>query len=263
MGRTTKAFTLIELLVVMGIVVLLAGMASLSWKRLAASGRDSQAVTTLARCAAGVRSYALQYRVDTILAIEPPASASSKPRLRLFVHNPPIRGGQWSDRAFNRALNRFENMPGIAGIRVTASDRQGAEFYYVPELGEAALPAGVAAAPVNNDPLNTMPNARWTALCFSGRGTLFVRSNVRLVRHDVTGTNSDFDGNAYVAFPIALTTRGVKFYKPSVLLATLSRNRLSDVSSADFDGFLATTDPPDLWEAVVLNQHSGRVLPMK
>jgi len=263
MAKNTKAFTLIELLVVTGIVALLAGVATLAWQRLATSGLDSQAVNTLAKYAAVTRSYALQYRIETILAIEPPASTSSKQRMRLFVHNAPIRGGQWSDRAFNRALNRFENMPGIAGIRVTQNDTLGAEFYYVPALGEAAMLADVAVAPLERDPLGTAPSARWTALCFSRRGKLFARSNVRLVRHDASGSHNDFDGNAYVAAPVALTSRGVKFYKPSALLATLSKNQLSDVTSTEFDAFLATTDPPDLWQAVALNQHSGRLLPME
>ena len=263
MAKKTRAFTLIEVLVVAAIIALLVGVASLGWKTLTASGLDAQAVNALSKYAAVARSYALQYRIETILAIEPPTSASSQQRMRLFVHNAPVHGGQWSDRVFNRALNRFENMPGIAGVRVTANDALATEFYYVPELGEAMLPTDIAAAPLTKSPLSPTPGAQWTAFCFDGNGKLSTRSNARLVRHDVAGDKSDFDGNMYVAIPLALTSSGAKFYKPSVLLATLNKSQLSDVSSTEFDGFLATTDPPDLWQAVVLNQFSGRPLAME
>lgn len=264
MPRKSKGFTLIEVLVVAAIIAVLVGVASLSWKTLTASGLDAQAVNTLAKHAAVARSYALQYRIETILAIEPPTNPSSKPRMRLFVHNPPIHGGTWTHRVWNEDLRQWEHMPGIVGIRVTRHDKDATEFYYVPVLGDTAvLPADLAVAPVASAGITTTPNTTWTALCFDGNGKLFRRSKARLVRHDASGTFTDFDGNAYTAAFVALTTRGAKFYKPSVLLATLNKNRLDEISSREFEAFLATTDPPDLWQAVVLNQFSGRPLAME
>ncbi len=249
-GCAHAGFTLIEVLVVASIMVLLAGVAGLGWKTLTASGLDAQAVNALSKYAAVARSYALQYRIETILAIEPPTSASSKPRLYLFVHNPPIQGGQWTDNVGGNAVD------GVAGIRATANDGWGTEFYYVSVLDETAvLPEDFAAAPVDSAAIGTTPDQTWVVLCFDGSGRLFVRSNVQLKWPTAPG--------GAISESVASTARGVKLYKPSVLLARLGKNLLTDINNTEFDGFLATPDRPDLWQAVVLNQFSGQPLAMK
>jgi len=239
-------FTLIEVLVVAAIMVLLVGVAGLGWKTLTASGLDAQAVNALSKYAAVARSYALQYRIETVLAIEPPTIAASKPRMYLFVHNPPIQGGQWTNA-----------VAGVAGIRATANDSWGTEFYYVPVLDETAvLPEDFAAVPVDSAAIGTTPDQTWVALCFDGSGRLFVRSNVQLEWWDALG-------NSIISKSVALTARGVKLYKPSVLLAQLNEGQLADVDPDDLTNFLDRTDDPSLWQAVVLNQFSGQPLAME
>ena len=242
-GCAHAGFTLIEVLVVAAIIVLRVGVAGLGWKTLTASGLDAQAVNALSKYAAVARSYALQYRIETILAIRPPTSASSKPRLYLFVHNPPIHGGQWGLRE------------GVVGTQASGG---AGEFYYVPVFDETAvLPEDFAAAPVDSATIGTRPDRTWVALCFDGSGRLFVRSNVQLEWPTAPG--------GAISESVASTARGVKLYKPSVLLARLGKNQLTDIVANDFVGFLAFPAPPDLdlWQAVVLNQFSGQPLAME
>ena len=245
LANRSAGFTLIEVLVVAAIVVLLVGVAGLGWKTLTASGLDAQAVNALSKYAAVARSYALQYRIETILAIRPPTSASSKPRMYLFVHNPPIHGGQWGSAT------------GIVGTQVNGG---AGEFQYVPALDETAvLPEDFAAAPVDSAGITTKPDATWAALCFDGNGRLIARDPT------LNAVMLTCNPPAVVALPLGLigTTRGVKLYKPSVLLARFGKNQLSDIVPNDFVGFLTPPDPPDLWQAVVLNQFSGQPLAME
>lgn len=230
LAARSAGFTLIEVLVVASIMVLLAGVAGLGWKTLTASGLDAQAVNALSKYAAVARSYALQYRIETILAIEPPTNASSKPHLYLFVHNPPTHGGQW-----------------VA-----------TEFLYVPVFDETAvLPEDFAAAPVDSAGIGTRPDEAWVALCFDGAGKLILRPPVRL-------QNLPAGAPPVPNSPGTVTTsRGVKLYKPSVLLAQRNEGQLADITNTEFDGFLATPNRPDLWQAVVLNQFSGQPLAME
>jgi len=137
------------------------------------------------------------------------------------------------------------------------------EFHYVSVLDETAvLPEDFAAAPVDSGGITTgtRPDTIWAALCFDGNGRLIARdaalSPVRL-----TGT---LPGATAPPLPPPMgTSRGVKLYKPSVLLAEFGEEQLADVDPDDLTDFLNRTDDPSLWHAVVLNQFSGQPLAME
>ncbi len=85
-----RAFTLVELLVTIGIISLMLGVVTLTFRRLSDSGALTTAADTLTAAAAVARAYAVEHAIETMLVVNP-----HNGRLEIWHLNPPPGGGPW------------------------------------------------------------------------------------------------------------------------------------------------------------------------
>lgn len=152
--RCAPAFSLTEMIVVIGIIALLAGVATVSWKAATAQSVRSLAINTLTGYIGVARGYAMANRIETMLVINP-----FDGRLELWRANPPM--GQVRNPPWPQNANDEANHPDNLNRNITPSRPPA-----FPNGGPWDIQSGTAAAPSDGAGADAAQRARANGYAF-------------------------------------------------------------------------------------------------
>jgi prepilin-type N-terminal cleavage/methylation domain-containing protein len=190
---TRRAITLPELLVAVAIIVILIGIATMSFRALTDASGMTAAVNTLTSYAAVARAYAMEYQIETMLVVNP-----HNGRLELWHLNPPRGGGTFDELSSGDGtvpipvnVNGYAFAPVLDSTAALPRDASGRPLVMVHPIDFAQEYAPGQFVRDRTDGQATRDNMNWAALCFDASGRLVTR-----VRRIATRMATDYSGAA-------------------------------------------------------------------
>lgn len=180
--RQRGGFTLVELLVTIAIVVIVLGMATMTFRNLFNSNAVQTAVNTLTNAASIARTYAIENAVETLLVVNPHSG-----RLEIWHENPPAKGGAWDPMsrgtgAGNTGTDGFAYANVLDSSVTLPLDASRQPLVVVHPIdyrnpidtsGSFMRPNAPTFPP--GGPPTSQDNLNWVALCFDTQGRLVQR----------------------------------------------------------------------------------------